>query len=1067
MASLGRISNSIVTGVNENTLALASLNFDFSLVRLQVPEEYNAVGRCLAAGRRENAEYGMAHRTARKLGALFEAVIPSMPKLITAYGKRASEILDAPGINPSGDQERHGPFTAFVGADATSIWAAATSGTASIAVHLLACIIARAFRDPAEAVSVWVEIVMERQKDIERAAQDGLFTAAHLGMINAASQQFPREELRQWDANARAWLQSSDAAMRKQHIQLRLILRNVNLPVSAGARLYADVIRAWTQAMNGVERLLGGEPQSVTDGAILLAISAWHLYPNLLVLGKQTTEVDFSDPAMQPSGVLTIGITNEGVSAANKEGIYWSLALSHYRYYGKPVRTNGEVDDRLTIEELQMAAFGSILRTWNAPRDGALQAAEWFIALWDCVNNAKATLSGPEWLKVLVEAAHRLLETDETERKAQLSLIDFGYRRGRKFFVKQGPRHKCLPWFGLRSPHILNSLARETAAECGFQYLREVARAGGLRRDEALITHVSVKKTEQYHEYMTAIDSINVRRRTQQSPPESDQPGLVDDTDAEGKEYADEHENDGYLKCRHARWFGEFDLQGKRTINRTVRVRRSFSAYETTDEELIDDVVLTTPTRLSTERRRNLYGRLEYESFDINPTLVFTDCRAELPVSLGLFQVSPVQFTKVFGDTLGNFRLWITRPGHARAKHLDTDIRQMQTGNAQPLVEIHDAIALLKDGEMNRVLLWQYLEGVEPYEPETLVKSVLDLMREERERCERTINSLRSLAVAKRIYGDLDGATVSASIIERGISDAKWGSAGRASLLNRSIVFSCIAMMETGEVNLEARNLGHVIALSAGSSLFVLSKILTDPFVEKPDYSVTRIIGNVGRAGISLLVPPAAGPLTRPLSSSIRAVDYAEYDGSHTNKFGGTSLHLSFTTHEFPVDYGSSGIIDHQVFFVESVVSVHDGGKWVADLDVFKILAKDDIARIRVPRRKDGQPCCHTSETVTKTLQRFVAIDTWEEILDEAPGMGLVRSHKNWAARFAASVILSQGCTSDSSDEDDASENEDTPSTPRKFAVLESRDDVCWVCTYNRLRRLAIAEADSPFYLVT
>ncbi|KAI6082499.1 hypothetical protein F4821DRAFT_214564 [Hypoxylon rubiginosum] len=1066
MASLGRISNSLVSAVNENTLALASLNFDFSLVKLQAPEEYTTVGHCLAPRRRDNAESGMAHRTARKLGALFESIIPSMPRLIAAYGKRVTEILETPDVNPSGDQERHGPFTAFVGADATSIWAAATSGTASIAVHLLACLIARAFRDPAEAASVWVEIVIERQKEIEQAAQNGLSSVTQLGMINAASQQFPREELRQWDANARAWIQSSDAAMRKQHIQLRLILKNVNLPVSVGARLYSDVIRAWTQAMNGVERLLGGEPQSVTDGAILLAISAWHLYPNLLVLGGQTTKVDFSDPVMKPSGVLTIGITNKDTVTAGNEGIYWSLALSHYRYYGKPVKACGEVDDRLSIEELQMATLGCLMRSWEAPRDSALLTAEWLISLWCCVDNAKSTLPGPEWLEFLVEAADRLLKADE--KKAHLSLIDFGYRRGRKFLVNQGAEHSCLPWFGLRSPHILKSLTQETTEECGFQYLREVASAGGLRRDEALISSIFTGKRTEHHQYTTAVATLVVPYQHQDTTLENEAPILDDDAKEDGDGDSDDDEmGHNYKKdgSRHVRWVGTFYTPS----TQSEVFEQELAEYQNDPTRGLprrhDHNIDDSPQFSFTKTKKKLDRKLLCESITINPNLVFADCQAQLPCSLSIFPTSSTKFAKVFGDTHGGLQLWVTDLGSSRVKDIDDSVCHMQAGSSQPLVGMPEAIATLKDSRMNRVLLWQYLEGINPHEHTTLVKSILDLMREERERCDIIINSLRSLAVAKRIYTELEGATVSASIIERGISDAKWGVAGRSTFLNRSMVFSCIAMMETGEIDLEAKSLEHVIALSSGNSLFVLSRILADPFAERPEYSVTRIIGNVGRAGISLLVPPAAGPLTRSLSSSVRAVSYAAFDGRHVDKFGGTSLHLSFTMHEFPVDYGTAGIIDHQVFFVESVVSVHDSGKWVADLDVLR-LYRGDITRIKAPQRRNGQPCCHSSEMVTEALRKFVAVDSWEEVLDTTPGVGLVRSHKNWAARLAAATILSQDSNSETDSEEEESESEDRLSVSRKFAVLQNKDDVCWVCVDRHLMRDAKMEPGFPFYLV-
>ena len=56
---------SVVTGTVENTLALANLNFDFTLVKLEVPQEYQGLRNALSKRRVENAEEGPMHRTAR------------------------------------------------------------------------------------------------------------------------------------------------------------------------------------------------------------------------------------------------------------------------------------------------------------------------------------------------------------------------------------------------------------------------------------------------------------------------------------------------------------------------------------------------------------------------------------------------------------------------------------------------------------------------------------------------------------------------------------------------------------------------------------------------------------------------------------------------------------------------------------------------------------------------------------------------------------------------------------------------------------------------------------------
>ena len=153
MSAFGKITNSILSATNENVLALANIKLDFSLVKLEAPREFLELVARLSICRRENAEEGPFHKTLRKLGALFEQIVPSAPKLIQAYGLRTSGITKAPGINPKGTKS-DGPFEAFVGADGTSIWAAATSGPAAIGVHLIACMLARQFEDAKMSVAL-------------------------------------------------------------------------------------------------------------------------------------------------------------------------------------------------------------------------------------------------------------------------------------------------------------------------------------------------------------------------------------------------------------------------------------------------------------------------------------------------------------------------------------------------------------------------------------------------------------------------------------------------------------------------------------------------------------------------------------------------------------------------------------------------------------------------------------------------------------------------------------------------------------------------------------------------
>lgn len=84
MASYGRIQGALTSLTQDTTLTLANGNFEFSLVRIDASAEYKGLGAALSKKRRSAAEYGTSHKTARKLGALFEQILPSTPSLFKA-----------------------------------------------------------------------------------------------------------------------------------------------------------------------------------------------------------------------------------------------------------------------------------------------------------------------------------------------------------------------------------------------------------------------------------------------------------------------------------------------------------------------------------------------------------------------------------------------------------------------------------------------------------------------------------------------------------------------------------------------------------------------------------------------------------------------------------------------------------------------------------------------------------------------------------------------------------------------------------------------------------------------
>ena len=197
MASIGKFAVAAASATQETVVSLASINFDFALVKMEAPLEYRGLGTTLSTKRKREAEEGSTHITARKLGALFADDLPPIPNLSRAYGLRVSEIAENPKYNSKG-QASDGPFADYVGADGTSIWAAATSGKDAMAVHLLTCLLARMWSGP-EAISIWREIIAARKALLQTRLQ---VHQIHIGTLTACQIEVERDKLLEWDASA-------------------------------------------------------------------------------------------------------------------------------------------------------------------------------------------------------------------------------------------------------------------------------------------------------------------------------------------------------------------------------------------------------------------------------------------------------------------------------------------------------------------------------------------------------------------------------------------------------------------------------------------------------------------------------------------------------------------------------------------------------------------------------------------------------------------------------------------------------------------------------------------------
>jgi hypothetical protein len=516
MSSLsGKLTAALATLSSPTSLSLA--NVDITLVKYEAPKEYQGLGQTMSIERKADAEHGRLHRTARKLGALFEGTLPIPSSLFKAYGRRVSEISEQPGINPRGS-DRHGIFASQIGADSTSIWATVTSGPEAIAVHLLACMLARIFSGP-EATAVWVELVERQKQRIYNDHAEAMYAQKHQSAILTAQQEFSREELGNWDASARAWLQSADKAMGRQHTQLMLILNNSNLSIKYSPDLYESVVGAWKSALLAMNNLVQGLPQQVQEGAALLGISSWHMYPDMTVLGDRSVDIAQKDPIFEDTAILTLGLE---VLRESQKGVSWSLPLARIRFYGQPVRTQGIVssdNSRHTMEQFGYIVLGCVFSQWGEFGKTTESGLTWFQELAAFIvstvgHSFSIVKYRPHWWNYLNSAVQNLVDTTGMDLTLAHQLVAMGRRRS-AFLYK--PDWDIKPLFGLSNMRTL--IPMMVSSHVRIEFLRKIARELKFDSEKYLIRYRPLNSGDSANggalfEYATIIPTGGSAKRT-------------------------------------------------------------------------------------------------------------------------------------------------------------------------------------------------------------------------------------------------------------------------------------------------------------------------------------------------------------------------------------------------------------------------------------------------------------------------------------------------------------------------------------------------------------------------
>jgi len=217
-----------------------------------------------------------------------------------------------------------------------------------------------------------------------------------------------------------------------------------------------------------LDNLIRGIPQNVQEPEVLLGLLAWHIYPDMSIIGDTVKSVFQKDPLVAPGGIITLGMISNTDSDAN--GISWSLPLSHLRYYGEPVAGTASIENtasRISFEEMMFVALGGLTKTWFEKMENAEESILFLVALRDFFERSHIMV---DWIRVIGQAADCFLKTRGEAREEAMRLLAHGRRRCAFFTTPEGSKFPAA--FGLKSRATQFKLLKKSA-EGRIAWLRE------------------------------------------------------------------------------------------------------------------------------------------------------------------------------------------------------------------------------------------------------------------------------------------------------------------------------------------------------------------------------------------------------------------------------------------------------------------------------------------------------------------------------------------------------------------------------------------------------------------
>ena len=577
-----------------------------------------------------------------------------------------------------------------------------------------------------------------------------------------------------------------------------------------------------------VNRLVSGVAQSVCSGESLLGLSAWHLYPDIVFLGREPTNIQQRDELVKKGGLVTIGLRDS--TSSQTPGITWSMPLAHLMHYGKPVIREGSVDHkstRVSFDKTVLATLGSAVSTWDSEASNYEKVSKFFIALSNCLNSDRGEEGSDDevcrgWIRLFSNQGIRYIRSSKQEQAEMSRFISLGRRRYGCFLAEQ--RLHPLPFFGLND---VGTYIELLPIEEQVATLRDIATTVNTVFDltNAIIRYfrdnVSMVTNRYYAtpEYATLLPQPiletgkKLHRRWLHLSPYKVQ-NIEHDGD---KDRIDEETNNT-----------DDDRQVKAAIQRSVELMQKFGepcGFLRGDVIKSDHVYSNAwrwhDCKVLTWSKQEDPVQVDYlmaHSGDIETTLPQDKRKLGWQIGNCSHRYEGVKCRLLFGTTAVG--VWIPVDEWKHSKISLT---------VEYLIKAFTAKSVVPSSLIRHL---STMKGSAPY-----------------------YQSLHALYAASRIYGGLTNADVDLSIMSMPLHEASWVqklSSKKIVDLDRSHTLACVALFDTGSVDLYPEDLESVMAISSGNSLYATEILFCDPCSISPAHALRCLVGNVGRSGLAL-----------------------------------------------------------------------------------------------------------------------------------------------------------------------------------------------------------------------